>query len=221
VTPAVEKLRAPEANWLQHPTDPVCNTCAMSESNPLIPEMSRKSLALSIVQSTVRTVAVMVLIFWALSTVPEKPDSTIWLPILLIAAAVAGYGWMFSRQIRKVKAAKHPIFRSAEALLVVATMFLAVFASAYVMISAQDVTAFTEQLGHFTAFYFSLTVLATVGFGDITPVSDTARLVCMVQMALDIVFIAAAVKVLGGAAQGALKARAAGVSKGSAEQENA
>jgi hypothetical protein len=128
---------------------------------------------------------------------------------------------MFSRQISKVKSAKHPIFRSAEALLVVATMFLAVFASAYVMISAQEATAFTESLNHFTAFYFSLTVLATVGFGDITPVSDTARLVCMVQMALDIVFIATAVKVLGGAAQGALKARAAGVGKGSVDGESA
>ena len=88
-------------------------------------------------------------------------------------------------------------------------MFLAVFAVVYGIISSQAPGSFTEDLDHFNAFYFALTVLATVGFGDITPVSEGARLACMVQMALDIAFIGAAVKILGGTAQRAVHARRA------------
>jgi hypothetical protein len=87
-------------------------------------------------------------------------------------------------------------------------MFLAVFAAIYVMISSQSPGSFTEPLDHFTAYYFALTVLATVGFGDITPISDGARLACMVQMALDIAFIGATVKILGGTASRAMRERA-------------
>jgi voltage-gated potassium channel len=174
-----------------------------------------------ITESVVRSIGMMVLIFWVLSLIPEKPDSSIVLPIIFVILGIAGYAWMFSRQINKVKSAKHPIIRSVEALIVVATMFLAVFAATYVIISSQDATAFTEPLDHFSAYYFSLTVLATVGFGDITPVADSARIVCMVQMALDIVFIGVAVKILGGTAQNAMRARAVKSSSGTGGSERA
>ena len=45
-----------------------------------------------------------------------------------------------------------------------------------------------------------MTVLATVGFGDIAPVTTIARVAVMVQMVLDIAFIGLAAKVLFGAA---------------------
>jgi voltage-gated potassium channel len=51
-------------------------------------------------------------------------------------------------------------------------------------------------------------VLATVGFGDIAPNSVPARSVTMVQMALDIAFIAVLIRVMGGAAKKALLQRA-------------
>ena len=105
--------------------------------------------------------------------------------------------------------ARYPTLRAVEALILTATMFLAIFAMVYVMISVSDPSAFSEPLDSFNAYYYSLTVLATVGFGDIAPNTVPARSVTMVQMALDIAFIAVLIRVMGGAAKKALIRRAA------------
>ena len=55
-----------------------------------------------------------------------------------------------------------------------------------------------------------MTVLATVGFGDIVPVTAIARVAVMVQMVLDVAFIGLAAKVLFGAADRGLRKREAG-----------
>ncbi|CAB4946126.1 MAG: hypothetical protein F2840_06300 [Actinobacteria bacterium] len=178
-------------------------------------DVTHKQVVGLVAASVARTLAGMALILWVLTLVPQRPDANIILPILLVVAGVGVYGWFFAHQVKKVTHAAHPAVRSVEALVLVATMFLAVFASIYVMISSQSPGSFTESLDHFTAYYFSLTVLATVGFGDITPISDGARLACMVQMALDIAFIGATVKILGGTASRAMRDRA----KRAAEQE--
>jgi voltage-gated potassium channel len=77
------------------------------------------------------------------------------------------------------------------------------------MLSTADASAFSEDLDHFTAYYFSLTILATVGFGDITPVSNVARATAMVQMAIDIAFIAVLVRIISSVATNTIKSRSA------------
>ena len=42
--------------------------------------------------------------------------------------------------------------------------------------------SFTEPLTRADALYFTVTVFSTVGFGDITAKSETARVVLIVQM---------------------------------------
>lgn len=153
------------------------------------------------VGSLTRTFLGFLAILWALSLVPESADSSLWRPVAILVIAIGVYATFFRRQIRKIENSRYPAVSAIEALILIASMFLAVFAAIYVMMSAADPNSFTEQLGHFTAFYFALTVLATVGFGDITPVSDGARLACMVQMAIDIVFIAAMIRIISSAAQ--------------------
>ena len=81
-------------------------------------------------------------------------------------------------------------------MVLIGALFLAIFAAIYAMMSQADPNAFTEHLDHFNAYYFALTILATVGFGDITPTTHAARLVAMVQMSLDLVFLAVVVRLL-------------------------
>jgi len=88
-----------------------------------------------------------------------------------------------------------------------AAMFLAVFSITYLLLSRANTASFTEPLTGFTSYYFSLTVLATVGFGDITPKTVSARSVTMVQMALDLVFVAVLLRVVMGAARKAVSSR--------------
>ena len=105
--------------------------------------------------SVVRTLAGMAIIFLVLSLVPQRPDASVILPILLVVTGVAVYGWFFAHQLNKVTHSLYPEIRSIEALVLVATMFLAVFAAVYVMISSQSPDSFTEPLDHFTAYYFA------------------------------------------------------------------
>lgn len=57
------------------------------------------------------------------------------------------------------------------------------------------------------ALYFTMTVFSTVGFGDITPVSEPARLLITGQMAVDLVLIGVAARVLVGAVQEGVRQR--------------
>ncbi len=172
-------------------------------------ELPKTALFKVLAGSILRTLLGFLAIFWALSLVPQNPDASLWRPISIVVVAFGVYTILFRRQMRRIENSRFPAVTSLEAMILIATMFLAFFASMYVMMSAGDPSSFTEPLSHFTAFYFALTVLATVGFGDITPVSDGARLVCMLQMAIDIVFIAALVRVISSAAQKSSAAKAA------------
>ncbi|MGO8982823.1 MAG: potassium channel family protein, partial [Streptosporangiaceae bacterium] len=49
------------------------------------------------------------------------------------------------------------------------------------------------------ALYFTVTVFSTVGFGDITPKSEAARVVLIVQMLGDIAILGAGARILLGA----------------------
>jgi hypothetical protein len=49
------------------------------------------------------------------------------------------------------------------------------------------------------ALYFTVTVFSTVGFGDITAKTETARLVVTGQMIADLVILGLAIKIIVGA----------------------
>jgi len=91
-------------------------------------------------------------------------------------------------------------------------LLIVLFAWNYVGMSVSDPSTFSEPLTRSGALYFTVTVLATVGFGDITPVADVSRLMVSVQMICDLVVIAVIVKLITGVAK---HARAQKTSAGS------
>jgi len=171
--------------------------------------IGRKQLTIVILQMSGRLVLGTIVIFGMLLLVPEQPEASLAVPIVIAVGSTALYVFFFVRQIKGVYKAKYPMLRAGEALILVAAMFLAIFAMIYVMLSATNPDAFTEQLDPFNAYYFALTVLATVGFGDITPATTAARSVAMVQMAVDIAFIAVLIRIMGGAAKRTIEQRQA------------
>ena len=162
---------------------------------------SRRELAVAIVGLVIRLVVGFFVIAFMLTLVPDTPDGRMIAPLLVAVAGVAIYVFISRRQIKRITHSKFPTLVAAETLVLLAALFLAVFAMVYVAISLFDVKAFSEPLDAFSSFYFALTVLATVGFGDITPVTTTARAVTMVQMALDLVFIAVLIRLVSTAAR--------------------
>jgi voltage-gated potassium channel len=171
------------------------------------PRPDKSDIAAALLGTIIRVVITFVMIAVILSLAPDVPDGRFIMPIILVFGMAGLYVWYFRRQLKSVYTAKFPTLRAVESIVAVAAMFLGTFALFYVMISVNDRTAFTEPLDAFSGYYFSLTVLATVGFGDITPVTTLARSVTMVQMALDLAFIGVAFKVIGGTARRALKTR--------------
>ena len=89
--------------------------------------------------------------------------------------------------------------RAAEALGLVLPLFLVLFASTYFLMERASAASFTQPLTRTDALYFTVTVFSTVGFGDITARSQTARVVLIVQMLADLAVLGAGVRVLLGA----------------------
>lgn len=173
-----------------------------------VEKLGRRKLAIVVLQTVVRLLIGFAFIVWLMSLAPQTPEDSIIYPAMVALLGIVLYVVFFRRQLRGVYKARYPTLRAVEALILTATMFLAIFSMIYVMISINDPSAFTEQLTSFSAYYYSLTVLATVGFGDIAPTMVSSRSVTMVQMALDIAFIAVLIRIMGGAAKKALQQRA-------------
>jgi hypothetical protein len=81
-----------------------------------------------------------------------------------------------------------------EGLLLTVVVSLAFFATVYYKMSHSP-GQFSGLQTRTDGLYFTLVTAATVGYGDITPVSQTARIVVMVQIVFNLVFIGAAVSV--------------------------
>lgn len=86
-------------------------------------------------------------------------------------------------------------------------MLIILFATTYVSMAAADASSFSEQLNKVAGLYFTITVLATVGFGDITPRTDAARLLVWLQMLVDLVVIGVIAKLIVGAARTGIQRR--------------
>jgi hypothetical protein len=78
-------------------------------------------------------------------------------------------------------------------------VFLLLFASAYVVMAAITAGSFSQPMTHTNALYFTVTVFATVGFGDITAKTEAARLVVTGQMIIDLIIFGVGVRVIAGA----------------------
>jgi len=103
-------------------------------------------------------------------------------------------------QVRTITSSRYPGLQAVEALAVTAPLFLLLFASAYLVLAQADPANFsTPQLNRTDTLYFTLTVFSTVGFGDITAISQTARVVVMIQMVLDLAVLGLGVQVYRGA----------------------
>ena len=91
--------------------------------------------------------------------------------------------------------------RQSQALGLIVPLFLLLFASTYFLMERASAAAFTQPLTRTDALYFTVTVFSTVGFGDIAPKSEAARVVLIVQMIGDLAVLGAGIRVLLGAVQ--------------------
>jgi voltage-gated potassium channel len=113
-------------------------------------------------------------------------------------------------QIRVISTSKYPRVRAIEALSLSAPLFIIVFATAYFATAQSNPASFSQRLNRTDSLYFTVTTFSSVGFGDIVPLTQTARVMVMVQMLGDLTLIGIVVRVILGAVQTGLRRHAEG-----------
>jgi 4-amino-4-deoxy-L-arabinose transferase-like glycosyltransferase len=150
-----------------------------------------------VMRAVLRVVVVTGILVAVYATVPlDRPAEDVALRLLLGLLAV---GVVLALQLRAVTRSPNPTLRGVEAVAVSVTLLILVSASAYFSLEHSSPGSFSEPLSRLDAAYFSVTVLATVGFGDIAPTSELARGMVTSQMLADLVLGGFIAKVLVGA----------------------
>lgn len=99
-------------------------------------------------------------------------------------------------QLRRIARSGFPLIRGAETIVVGLVIVVSAFAKSYLLLSMAEPSSFNEQLTAFTAYYFTISTLATVGFGDIAAQTDAARAVVMIQMVIGLALLAGVVRLV-------------------------
>jgi voltage-gated potassium channel len=162
----------------------------------LPPAKRRRLIALAVLRSVLIAAALVVLYYVLPLDRPWDSDTAVRLLIgLVVVAGVVAWG------VRIISGSPYPGVRAAEALALALPFFLLLFASTYFVLERNAAASFTQPMTRTDALYFTVTVFSTVGFGDITAKSEIARVLLIVQMLADLVFLGAGLRVLLGAVQ--------------------
>jgi voltage-gated potassium channel len=165
---------------------------------------ARRRLAVrALVRSALGSVLLLLLYYW-LPLGEKGIELSVGLAIGLVA-----FGAIVTVQIWRITRSDYPRLRAVESLATAIPLFLLLFAATYFMMDREVAESFSEPLNRTDALYFTVTVFATVGFGDITPVTEPARIVTTVQMVADLVIVGVVAKVVVGAVNAGLRHRAA------------
>ncbi|MEU2927957.1 potassium channel family protein [Streptomyces sp. NPDC007251] len=129
---------------------------------------------------------------------------------LILVGGLLALGVFFGWEVRLIIRSSRPRLKAVEAVAVTAVLYLVLFASGYYLLERTAPGSFTTHLTRTDALYFTLSTFTTVGFGDITPVSQTGRVLAMCQMACGVLLAGVAVRVLTSAVRVGLRRQGRG-----------
>jgi hypothetical protein len=124
-----------------------------------------------------------------------------WIGAAVGIVAILGTLPLTVRRVQAVRMAEQPILVALEAIVLLVTMLVLGFASVYYAMDTHQ-EQFEGLSTRLDAVYYTVTTLATVGYGDVHPVGQPARAVVTGQMLLNLAFVGIVVRVLARAAQG-------------------
>jgi voltage-gated potassium channel len=173
------------------------SSASPSQSQTLPPATGRRLIIMGLLRAfAVTTVLVAIYYLAPLDRTTHIPG---WLSLTL---ALLALGALTAYQVRATVVAAHPGIRAVEALATTAPLFLLLFSATYLLMAQDSATNFNvHTLTRTDALYFTITVFATVGFGDIAATSQKARILVTVQMILDLIVIGLVVRLFLGAVQ--------------------
>jgi voltage-gated potassium channel len=114
----------------------------------------------------------------------------------MLAVGLLALGGLVAFQVWSIIRATFPALRAVGALATSVPLFLLLFAGTYFVMGGISEANFSEPLTRTDALYFTVTVFATVGFGDIVATTESARVVVMGQMVAGIVIIGLGARII-------------------------
>lgn len=150
--------------------------------------------------TTVRSLLTLAVLLAAYYVLPLDSAFTAATVLALVGGGVV-VAALLAWQVRTIMRSARPGLRALTALATALPLFLLLFASAYYLLERSAPESFSESLSRTDALYFTMTVFSTVGFGDISPRSEPARLLVTGQMAANFLLIGVAARFLVGAVQ--------------------
>ena len=181
------------------------------EFDALAPRARRRLMLRAVVRAFL-TVGLLVVLYYALPMDHESDTAT----IVLLLVGLLVFAALVTWQVRAILRSDYPAVQAVQALAAAIPLFLLLFASTYFLMAKAQPGTFTESLTRTDALYFTVTIFATVGFGDITAVTQTARVVTIVQMLLDLIVLGLLIRLVLGAVQTSQRRRAAAQAAGGA-----
>ncbi|MBF0808706.1 hypothetical protein E4U03_08825 [Rothia nasimurium] len=115
---------------------------------------------------------------------PVRLDNDSYLQGLIAGLMLLALAWAITTQIRE---------QDRRFFDLVALMFIAAHACAFAcyVLATQEPGQFTGLTTRTDALYFTVVTMSTVGFGDIHPVGQQAKLLVIAMIIFDLIFIAA------------------------------
>jgi voltage-gated potassium channel len=108
---------------------------------------------------------------------------------LLLGVGVVG--WLLVRQAKLQLSAGADESVSMQSLLLLVYIVVPMFALGYFVLERADAGQFVALETKTDALYYTISTLATVGFGDVAAQGQLARALVSIQIAFDLVFVAA------------------------------
>jgi voltage-gated potassium channel len=116
--------------------------------------------------------------------------------ISMLAVGLLALIGLIAYQVRSIIKAEYPALRGVGALATSAPLFLLLFAATYFVLGGISASNFSEPMTRTDAVYFTVTVFATVGFGDITARTEVARALVTGQMVVGIVIVGIGARII-------------------------
>jgi voltage-gated potassium channel len=158
-------------------------------------EADRGRVQLRLVLRTTLAIALLVVAYYQapLDRALTFASGVVFVSALLLAALAVVV------EVRGILASTRPLLRAIRVIAVGLPLLLVLFAATYITVDGQQANAFTEPLSRTDGLYFTVTTFATVGYGDISPQTELARVLVTVQMLVGLVAVGVIAKVVLGA----------------------
>jgi bacteriorhodopsin len=169
-------------------------------------DLDRRQRQRVVARTAFRILISVVLLFALYAALPVADRTGLGTLVELFVGLII-FGALLGWQVLKIMGAEHPELRAAEALAIAVPVVLIVFAFTYLSLSRAQPGSFSEKLSHVKSVYFVITVISTVGFGDITPKTNAAMILVSFQIMLDLVLLVGIVRAVFFAAQVGVRRR--------------